>query len=414
MISWNIWGAQSARAKRHMMDLIGKYNPTFLIIIETHVAFDKNLAFWTKDGYVKLQVVEAEGHSGGIWILKQSGSSIQVDLVDIYSNTITLKLSCGNLFWYLTGIYASPTYVARVPLWDYLYFLSQHLVGSWLMLGEIIEITTPSEQRGEVFNQNKANGLLKVMDRCNMLDIHSNGGKFTWHRNCRGQRRNVKKLDRGMANLTWRCSFPSAFMEVFSRLHSDHNPLLIRCGGLLFRQGNRPFRFEAAWITHPDYHQVVQSTWTSALSNLVVGLKRVEEDSIIFTKEIFGSIKKRKYCIERRLKGIHKALENIDYASLVYLEHQLQKDYNTILFQEELLWYQKSRDNWIKLGDHKTRFFHPQTVVRRNHNKIHGLNLPDGLWCIDDDILKVEAIKYFKDLFCSSTTHVLPPVGYTC
>lgn len=197
-------------------------------------------------------------------------------------------------------------------------------------------------------------------------------------------------------------------MEVFPRLHSDHNPLHIRCGGLLFCQGNRPFRFEAAWITHPDYHQVVQSAWSSALSNHVVGLKRVEEDSIIFNKEIFGSIKKRKYCIERRLKGIQKALENIDYASLVYLEHQLEKDYNTILFQEELLWYQKSRDNWIKLGDHNTCFSHSQTVVQRNRNKIHGLNLPDGFWCTDDDILKVEAINYFKHLFCSSSTHVLP------
>jgi hypothetical protein len=98
VLSWNIWGAQSLKAKRHMMDLIRKYNPTFLVIIETHVAFDKNLVFWTKAGYVKIQAVEAQGHSGGIWILKQSGSSIQADLVDIYSNTITLKLSSGNLF----------------------------------------------------------------------------------------------------------------------------------------------------------------------------------------------------------------------------------------------------------------------------------------------------------------------------
>jgi hypothetical protein len=89
----------------------------------------------------------------------------------------------------------------------------------------------------------------------------------------------------------------------------------------------------------------------------VLALKKVEEDSIIFNKEIFGSIKNRKYSIERRLKGIQKALENIDSASLVYLEHQLQKEYDTILFQEELLWYQKSRDNWIKLGDRNTRFF---------------------------------------------------------
>jgi hypothetical protein len=115
------------------------------------------------------------------------------------------------------------------------------------------------------------------------------------------------------------------FVEVLPRLHSDHNPLLSRCEGIPARQGNRPFRFEAAWITHPDYQQAVQSAWTRAVSDPVLALKKVEEDSIIFNKEIFGSIKNRKYNIERRLKGIHKTLENIDSASLVYLEHQLQK-----------------------------------------------------------------------------------------
>ena len=70
-------------------------------------------------------------------------------------------------------------------------------------------------------------------------------------------------------------------------------------------------------------------------------------------------------------------------------------------------------------------FSNAQTMVRRNRNKIHRLNLLNGLWCTGDDILKVEAITYFKDLFCSSTTHVLPQansrsclcpqlIGYTC
>ncbi|WJX27174.1 hypothetical protein P8452_16022 [Trifolium repens] len=37
--------------------------------------------------------------------------------------------------------------------------------------------------------------------------------------------------------------------------------------------------------------------------------------------------------------------------------------------------------------------------MRRKRNKIHGLNLPDGLWCTDDGMLKDEALKFFKRLF---------------
>jgi len=39
-------------------------------------------------------------------------------------------------------------------------------------------------------------------------------------------------------------------------------------------------------------------------------------------------------------------------------EASLQKEYNDVLRQEEILWYQKSRENWVKLGDRNTSFFH--------------------------------------------------------
>lgn len=82
-----------------------------------------------------------------------------------------------------------------------------------------------------------------------MLDLPTTGGRFTWHRTCRGERYVAKKLDRGMANMAWRLNFPKAFVEVLCRSRSDHNPILLRCGGLPQAVGTRSFRFEAAWIT---------------------------------------------------------------------------------------------------------------------------------------------------------------------
>jgi len=41
VLSWNIWGALNKTAKRHVMDLIKRYSPTFLIVMETHEAFQK-------------------------------------------------------------------------------------------------------------------------------------------------------------------------------------------------------------------------------------------------------------------------------------------------------------------------------------------------------------------------------------
>lgn len=71
-----------------------------------------------------------------------------------------------------------------------------------------------------------------------------------------------------------------------------------------------------------------------------------------------------------------------------------------------MLWYKKSRENWIRFGNRNTEFFHAQTVVRRRRNKIAGLNIA-GTWCTDEEILKKEALSFFKNLF-QAFDHCIP------
>jgi hypothetical protein len=89
------------------------------------------------------------------------------------------------------------------------------------------------------------------------------------------------------------------------------------------------------------------------------------KNSITFNQEVFGNIFKRKKQVERRLKGIQHYLERVDSARHTIQEKELQNEYNHILFQEEILWYQKSREKWKKFGDKNSSFFHAQTIIRR-------------------------------------------------
>jgi hypothetical protein len=220
--------------------------------METHGAFEKTISFWNKVGYSKIAIAEARGQAGGLWILKQNGSNVITTVEDVYHDTITIKVAVGNDSWLLTGMYASPIYTKRLELLQHLISLNANVDGPWMIVGDFNEVILPSEQKGGNFNQSRADALLKVMDECHFVDIATSGTKFTWVRNCTGQRRISKKLDRGIANLPWQLAFPEAYIEVLCRLHSDHHPLLLRCGKILKRNGPRPFRFEAAWLTHPD------------------------------------------------------------------------------------------------------------------------------------------------------------------
>lgn len=132
-----------------------------------------------------------------------------------------------------------------------------------------------------------------------------------------------------------------------------------------------------------------------------MALHKVTQESIKFNKEKFGNIFANKRHLEARLQGIQRTLENVDSVSLYYLQQDLLREYEGILFQEESLWFQKSHEKWIWLGSRNTKFFHAQIVVRRKRNKIHGLQLPSGEWCTEPNILQEEAVKFFKNLFCT-------------
>jgi len=47
--------------------------------------------------------------------------------------------------------------------------------------------------------------------------------------------------------------------------------------------------------------------------------------------------------------------------------------------QEEILWKQKSRIQWIKEGDKNGRFFHNSLIQRRSRNCIVEIKAPDEI-----------------------------------
>ena len=89
---------------------------------------------------------------------------------------------------------------------------------------------------------------------------------------------------------------------------------------------------------------MVENAWRRDFPNVVNSLDGVRIDSLIFNKEVFGDIFRRKRLLEARIAGIQRSLEELHSESLVRLEGELRREYNQVLLQEEMLWFQKSRE----------------------------------------------------------------------
>lgn len=75
-----------------------------------------------------------------------------------------------------------------------------------------------------------------------------------------------------------------------------------------------------------------------------------------WNKHVFGNIFYKKNMIKARLRGIQTAQEINFSHNLDILERNLKKDLMNILREEESIWYQKSRVNWLSQGDRNTKF----------------------------------------------------------
>lgn len=71
------------------------------------------------------------------------------------------------------------------------------------------------------------------------------------------------------------------------------------------------------------------------------------------------------------------------------------EEYEGILSQEELLWCQQAKCDWIRFGDKNTKYYQALTKSRIQRNKVGALKLDGNLWCSDHVVLKSKAREFF-------------------
>ncbi|XP_019162021.1 PREDICTED: uncharacterized protein LOC109158590 [Ipomoea nil] len=122
-----------------------------------------------------------------------------------------------------------------------------------------------------------------------------------------------------------------------------------------------------------------------------------------WNKEVFGSIEGRKKNLLNRIGGIQRLRADQLHRGLHQLENKLKGELEEVLYQEELMWFQRSREEWIVSGDRNTKFYHAATMVRRARNKIRSLKDDTSEWINEGQQLQQHVHKFFSNLFREET-----------
>ncbi|GLT78653.1 hypothetical protein SLA2020_501810 [Shorea laevis] len=376
------------------------YRLDAFVIVEPRISGEAANKQISKLNFSSFTKVDAQGFSGGIWVL-WNGSIGEVFVLESTAQMITVLVKCPHLEpWIFSAVYASPTPSVREQLWNKIEQLDCFDHMPWLLVGDFNQITSSNERLdGLVTGLRGASKMLECFQARELIDLGASGSRFTWTNKQHGGNLVMKRLDRALANVPWRLLFPEAFVRNLPRTRGDHCPVLINIKGLPPpSKESRPFRFEAAWLSHPNFKTMLEKAWNegtsleNAINSFTTSVKR-------WNQEVFGDIFKRKRRLLARIIGTQKEIENCPRPSLFALEDRLIKSYNAVLNQEELLWLQKSRSNWVQFGDQNTRFFHTTTIIKRRSQRITALKRTDNTWCTDPKELRDMVVEYFKDLY---------------
>ncbi|XP_020229433.1 uncharacterized protein LOC109810390 [Cajanus cajan] len=179
ILAWNVRGASSKRNHSHIRDNLRKYSPDLVFLFEVHVQFARVRRFWDSLGYQVVEIQEARGHAGGIWVLQLSSSVFTFKNVNSTNQVVSIEVFKGSHIWICSGVYASPTPTERVRLWDYLCSLRASFHLPWVLVGDFNETLLPSDQRGGLFSHSRAALFGRMIDECDLLTLDQVGGRFT-------------------------------------------------------------------------------------------------------------------------------------------------------------------------------------------------------------------------------------------
>eukprot|EP00253_Pinus_taeda_P009929 PITA_09929 len=234
-------------------------------------------------------------------------------------------------------------------------------------------ITRLDERRGGRCRSSQEGSHLKDFIQNNwLIDLPSNNGVFTWNNRQAGSLQIASRLDRFLLSDNAIHLGGDFAASILPFTGSDHWPISLHWS----RPGNnirRPFRFEAFWLTHLDFHELISTEWKSFHPPP--------------SSKMFQFQQKLKY-----LKG------KIKLEDLAEQEKALELQLVEKEKQEEMLWRQKSRIKWLKDSEKNTKFFHSTTIQRRMHKNITHIQNAQGTRVKKHEDIVAELLNYFKQV----------------
>ncbi|GLT40902.1 hypothetical protein SLA2020_150000 [Shorea laevis] len=288
----------------------------------------------------------------------------------------------------------------KAELWEEIGGLVSEQGGRWLLAGDFNAVRSVVERKGRLGETQDMEEFNQFVNGTGLIDVRLMNRKFTWYR---PDGTSMSRLDRFLLSTDMSLLERDWIQVGVRRTISDHCAIILKSRDIDW--GPKPFRVLDAWQQHPEYRDFVEDRWKNlqiegwAAYKCKQKLKLLKEECKKWNSKVFGNVE---VTFDNLVQQIEKLDKKSEEGGLNENETQLRRECFQelwdILQKREAVWKQKSRDNWIRLGDANTTFFHRSVHARRAQNGILGIFGKDE-WVEEPNLVKKEAVRYFCKLF---------------
>lgn len=194
-------------------------------------------------------------------------------------------------------------------------------------------------------------------------------------------------------------------MEICHLPHTyfDHCPILLLLDTEEVSCRTRSFRFEAWWILEETFEFEVRQLWESFDSDVLTKLNCLQLCLGTWAKVTrYRKSGLKKEWTARMCELLDQEWDDVNLVDLIDTKFQLSLEID----KDKRYWEQRARDNWLRLGDRNTSFFHNFSTQRKKQNRIGGLQSEDERLMSEEIGMERIARDYFQRLFTINGTDV--------
>jgi hypothetical protein len=165
------------------------------------------------------------------------------------------------------------------------------------------------------------------------------------------------------------------------------------------------FFYDAGWAKDESYQEVITLVWHRAYSNGTSWARLCTklEECVTFIKKWHRS---SSYNGQQEILKLNKRLlslqANEDTAVLPEIK-KIQAQLHVLLDKKELWWRQRAKEDWLKMGDRNTRFFHACASEKRRQNRVGFIMDERGQRWESQAKIENAFVVYFSKLFTKGT-----------